>query len=178
MQENPDDKTSQPGRSPLMALPPRPEPKMLMGVVCEELASEEALLNAACTLDSLARFSIVESRKGLSKAQADIIMHIALFGPTSMSSLAQNLAVSKEHITRAVATLEAQGLVAKRRNQENYRVVEAELTEKGVETTLALRKASLSALDKSLAGLSAQERADLIHHTHCMLELLRKLKLD
>ena len=178
MQENSTDKAGKPAPSPAKALPPRPEPKMLQGVVCEELAPEEALLNAACTLDSLARFSVVGSRGDLSKTQADIIMHIALFGPTSMSSLSQNLAVSKEHITRAVATLEAQGLVSKHRSQQNYRVVEAELTQEGVKKTHALRMASLAALDKPLATLSAQERADLIHHTHCMLDLLRKVKID
>ena len=175
MLDNPDDKADRPVPSPAKALPPRPEPKMLMEVVCEELAPEEALLNAACTLDSLARITIVDSKGDLSKTQADIIMHIALFGPTSMSSLAQNLAVSKEHITRAVTTLEAQGFVAKRRNQENYRVVEAELTQAGRDKTNAMRRASLVALDASLAPLDTQERAALIHHTHCMLELLRKL---
>ncbi len=177
MQTNHDQRAAQPEDSPIAALPARPEPKMLMGVVCTELAPEETLLNAACTLDSLARFTIVDSRGGLSKTQADIIMHIALFGPTSMSSLAQNLAVSKEHITRAVATLEAQGLVAKRRNHDNYRVVEAELTRAGQEKTHAMRMASLAALDDSLSPLSPQERESLIHHTRCMLNLLRKVGL-
>ena len=108
------------------------------------LAPQEVLLDAACAFDSLARYVTAGNFDQLSKTQADAVMRIALFGPASMTELASGLGVSKEHVTRAVADLEEQGLVTKRRNAENRRIVKAVLTEKGEEAVTAIRLASKS----------------------------------
>ena len=141
------------------------------------LAPQEALLDATCAFDCLARRTMLAGKSGLNKAQADIIMHIALFGPSSMSSLALGLAMSKEHVTRTVSALEERGVVTKRRRPDNHRVVEAMLTEEGVRLTTSIRKAAIARLDDPLSSLSPAERDELVTLTTRVAELLRKVRL-
>ena len=141
------------------------------------LAPQEVLLDAACAFDSLARYVTASNFDRLSKAQADAVMRIALFGPASMTELAGCLGVSKEHVTRAVAGLEEQGLVMKRRNAENRRIVEAVLTEKGEEAVTAIRRASIERLDQPLSSLSPAERDELVDLSTRAVTLLLKVRL-
>lgn len=141
------------------------------------LAPQEVLLDAACAFDSLARYVTASNFDQLSKTQADAVMRIALFGPASMTELASGLGVSKEHVTRAVAGLEEQGLVTKRRNAENRRIVEAVLTEKGEEAVTAIRLASIERLEKPLSSLSPAERDELVDLSTRAVSLLLKIRL-
>lgn len=141
------------------------------------LAPQEVLLDAACAFDSLARYVTAGNFGHLSKTQADAVMRIALFGPASMTELASGLGVSKEHVTRAVADLEEQGLVTKRRNTENRRIVEAVLTEKGEAAATAIRLASIERLEKPLSSLSPAERGELVDLATKVVALLLKVRL-
>ena len=141
------------------------------------LAPQEVLLDAACAFDSLARYVTASNFDQLSKTQADAVMRIALFGPASMTELASGLGVSKEHVTRAVAGLEEQGLVTKRRNTENRRIVEAVLTEKGEEAVTAIRLASIERLEKPLSSLSPAERDELVDLSTKAVSLLLRIRL-
>lgn len=141
------------------------------------LAPQEVLLDAACAFDSLARYVTASNFDQLSKTQADAVMRIALFGPASMTELASGLGVSKEHVTRAVAGLEEQGLVTKHRNAENRRIVEAVLTEKGEEAVTAIRLASIERLEKPLSSLSPAERDELVDLSTRAVSLLLKIRL-
>lgn len=141
------------------------------------LAPQEVLLDAAFAFDSLARYVTAGNFGHLSKTQADAVMRIALFGPASMTELASGLGVSKEHVTRAVAGLEQQGLVTKRRNAENRRIVEAVLTEKGEQTVTAIRLASIERLEKPLSSLSPAERDELVDLATKVVALLLRIRL-
>lgn len=141
------------------------------------LAPQEVLLDAACAFDSLARYVTASNFDQLSKTQADAVMRIALFGPASMTELASGLGVSKEHVTRAVASLEEQGLVTKRRNDENRRFVEAVLTEKGEEAVTAIRLVSIERLERPLSSLSPAERDELVDLSTRAVSLLLKIRL-
>ena len=141
------------------------------------LAPQEMLLDAACAFDSLARYVTAGNFDQLSKTQADAVMRIALFGPASMTELASGLGVSKEHVTRAVADLEEQGLVTKRRNDKNRRIVEAVLTEKGEEAVTAIRLASIERLEKPLSSLSPAERDELVDLSTRAVTLLLRIRL-
>lgn len=141
------------------------------------LAPQEVLLDAACAFDSLARYVTASNFDQLSKTQADAVMRIALFGPASMTELASGLGVSKEHVTRAVAGLEEQGLVTKRRNAENRRIVEAVLTEKGEEAVTAIRLASIERLERPLSSLSPVERDELVDLSTRAVALLLRIRL-
>lgn len=142
----------------------------------ESLAPEEIILDAACAFDALSRRAVMHNRSGLTKAQTDIVMALALFGAASMTELAHNLAVSKEHITRAVNALCESGLVEKRRSTENFRNVEAQLTEAGRAVSTTIRLASIDRLRERLSSLSEAEREELIELARRTTELLRKVR--
>lgn len=144
----------------------------------EPLAPEEVILEASCAFDAISREAVMHYRSGLTKVQTDIVIGLALFGPSSMTELAHNLAVSKEHITRAVSALCEKGLVVKRRSAESFRNVEAELTESGHELSVAIRKASIEQVREPLSLLTERERAELIELTGRVTELLRKVRLS
>lgn len=141
------------------------------------LAPQEVLLDAACAFDCLARYTQAGNCGQLSKTQADAVMRIALFGPASMTALAGSLGASKEHVTRAIASLEALGLVTKRRNEENRRVVEAVLTPEGDRMATAIRLKAISRLDAPLACLSPAERDELMELATRAVALLLKVRL-
>ncbi len=143
----------------------------------ECLAPEEVILDASCAFDALSRRAVMHNRSGLTKAQTEIVMALALFGAASMTELAHNLAVSKEHITRAVNLLCESGLVEKRRSTENFRNVEAQLTAAGHEVATSIRLASIERLREPLSSLSEEEREELIGLARRATELLRKVKL-
>lgn len=143
----------------------------------KHLAPEEAVLDATIALDALVRKTVMREREGLSKVQTDIVMSLMLFGASSMTELSQRLAVSKEHISRAVGGLVQKGYVSKHRSEENFRVVAACLTDAGMELSNTIRLASLEALQNSLAALSSDEREELVSLTQRCAQILFKLDI-
>lgn len=140
-------------------------------------APEEAVLDATIALDALVRKTVMREREGLSKVQTDIVMSLALFGASSMTELAQRLAVTKEHISRAVSGLVEKGYVSKHRSDENFRVVVAQLTDAGEELSNTIRLASLEALQESLAMLTRAEREELVNLTQRCAQILGKIDI-
>ena len=140
------------------------------------IAPEEIVLEAMGAYDALARRTIMGSRgDGLTKTQTDIIMRLSFCGKSSMSRLAEDLTVSKEHITRAVAALADRGLVEKHRSTENFRLVKASLTEEGAEIARSIRAASIMRLNERLALLSDEDRAALLEASRQAEEIISKI---
>ena len=91
--------------------------------------------------------------------------------------LLRRLAARVAHGRHAVAALEDLGLVTKRRNDENRRVVEAVLTEKGEEAVTAIRLASIERLERPLSSLSPVERDELVDLSTRAVALLLRIRL-
>ena len=92
-----------------------------------------------------------------------------------MSALADDLAVSKEHVTRAVNALIERGLADKRRSSANFRLVKAMLTEEGEELALTIRQASTERLKKRLASVSPADRKILFEASKQAASVIRKI---
>lgn len=141
----------------------------------EHLAREEVVFGAMGAYDALARKALMSSRDDLTKTQADILMRLALHGQTSMSNMADDLAVSKEHITRAVNSLAERGLVEKERRKDNFRMVEAHLTDAGSEVARSIRLASIERLNKRLADIAPEDREALIEASETVMVVIDKI---
>ena len=76
-----------------------------------------------------------------------------------------------------MAALEDLGLVTKRRNEENRRVVEAVLTPEGDKAATAIRLGAIARLDAPLACLSPAEREELVDLATRAVALLLKVRL-
>ncbi len=141
--------------------------------VRDRLAPEEVVFDAMGAYEALAKHALMESRvDGLTKTQTDLIMRLAFCGECSMSSLADDLSVSKEHVTRAVAPLVERGLVEKRRAPENFRVVKASLTPRGLELSRSIRLASIDRLNERLAAVSPEDRSALLQASERVSEII------
>lgn len=140
------------------------------------LAPEEVVLDAMGAYEGLARCAIMRSRgDGLSKTQTDIIIRLSFCGKSSMTSLADDLAVSKEHVTRAVNALIERGLVEKHRSTENFRLVKASLTEEGTAMAHTIRMASIERLNERLAKIPPEDREALLEASEQAQAIINKI---
>jgi DNA-binding MarR family transcriptional regulator len=82
-------------------------------------------------------------------------------GPRTISQLAELEGVAQPTMTRMVARLEAEGLVARARSTQDGRVVLVSLTEAGSAELVALRQCYRAVLEERLASLSDADLARL-----------------
>lgn len=142
----------------------------------DRIAPEEAVLDAMGTYEALARHALMASRgDGLTKTETDIIMRLCFCGKSSMSNLADDLAVSKEHITRSIASLVERGLVEKHRSSENFRMVKATLTEEGLKLAQTIRLASIERVRQRLDVVSEQDRETLLRASEQASAIIHKI---
>ena len=142
----------------------------------DRIAPEEVVLYAMGAYEALARHALMASRgDGLTKTETDIIMRLCFCGKSSMSNLADDLAVSKEHVTRSIASLVDRGLVEKHRSSENFRMVKASLTEEGLRLAQTIRLASIERVRQRLDLVSNQDRETLLRASEQASAIIHKI---
>ncbi|MBX6342046.1 MAG: MarR family transcriptional regulator [Thermomicrobiaceae bacterium] len=82
-------------------------------------------------------------------------------GPLSIGELAGTLGISQSSATTACQRLEKAGLVTRRRQAEDERVVQVALTAEGAERFAAWRQRRRAAIAELLGALSAAEQEQL-----------------
>ena len=75
----------------------------------------------------------VVGRCGVTSAQCQVLTELARVEPTSVAALARRLRVDKGWVSRTLATLEGEGLIAKRSDSDDGRLVFVSLTGAGHE---------------------------------------------
>ena len=75
----------------------------------------------------------VVGRCGVTSAQCQVLTELARDEPTSVAALARRLRVDKGWVSRTLATLEGEGLIAKRSDSDDGRLVFVSLTGAGHE---------------------------------------------
>jgi DNA-binding MarR family transcriptional regulator len=113
----------------------------------------------------------VDAESGLSAPKLSALSVLVFAGPQSLSSLARAEQVTAPTMSKLVADLQAEGLVAKRADRADRRGVRIEVTPKGRALMAEGRRRRLALLTKRLAGLSPGERAKLSEAAALMLRL-------
>lgn len=109
------------------------------------------------------------SSLGLGGVSDFAILEVLLHkGPTPINTIGKKVGLTSGSITTAVDRAEAKGLVFRKPNDKDRRVVEIHLTEDGRELISSNMQDHSATLEKAVEILSAEERATL-------LELLKKL---
>ncbi len=142
------------------------------------IAREEAILDAMGAFDALARYTLMQNRDDLTKTQVDIVMRLSLCGASSMTQIADDLAISKEHVTRAMTALVERGLVEKCRNEKNHRVVEARLTSGGNDIATSIRLHTIEQLNKKLGSISPEDRELLLEASQTASRIIQKIQIQ
>jgi DNA-binding MarR family transcriptional regulator len=108
---------------------------------------------------------------GVSAAKLSALSVLTFGGATSLSALARAEQVTAATMSKLVADLEAEGLVAKRPDRKDRRGVRIEVTAKGRALMEEGRKRRLALLRERLAELPRAERAKLEEAATLMLRL-------
>ena len=117
-------------------------------------------LHSAC-IRLLRRVRTADAESGLSPPKLSALSVLVFGGPQSLTSLARAEQVRAPTMSKLVADLETEGLVAKKTDGEDKRAVRIEVTSKGRALMEEGRKRRLAVLRKLFAGLSAADVAVL-----------------
>jgi DNA-binding MarR family transcriptional regulator len=99
-------------------------------------------------------------------------------GSQTISGLAEREGIAQPTLTRMVERLETEGLVRRRRSDQDGRVVLVDLTPEGTAELAALRARYLVALQERLSGLSDAQLQDLRAASDALLVLIEALRVD
>jgi DNA-binding MarR family transcriptional regulator len=103
------------------------------------------------------------AQQGLSTAKLKVLREISLAGqPIPLGQLAERLQCAKSNITQMVDRLEQEGLVRRLPHDGDRRCMRAALTEKGQNRLESGMLAESRVHRQLLAGLSTDERAQLV----------------
>ena len=140
-----------------------PQPKQANGGSVGNGGESITAMAARLRLSStrLARQLRQQSDAGLSPSQLSALATIGLRGPLTLGALADHERVAPPTVTKAVAKLEAGGLVQRRLDPTDRRVARVSTTAKGDAALARLRQRKNVWLAARLAELDAGQRARL-----------------
>lgn len=112
-------------------------------------------------------------RDGLSPTQAQILVHLDLDAPASLSAVAEKLAITPATASDAVASLIEKGLAKKTRDRKDRRAVRIEPTRKG-RGAAARAAAWPDFLTAAAAALTPEEQDALLRALVVMIRALQE----
>ncbi len=98
---------------------------------------------------------------GISLAEWRVIVHLAMAGKVSVREIYQRVDMDKSKVSRAATRLEAAGVILKKVNPQDKRLVELSLTAKGKRMMNRLAPMAREYEARVLAVLSPEQRAAL-----------------
>lgn len=111
--------------------------------------------------ESFERFSAATAQHGLHPMHFGMLNVLDADSPISQHDLARRTGVDPSSMVARMDVLEEQGMVERRRRDDDRRVYEIRLTDRGRATLKDLRKVAAGHNQRLLAPLSAQERKTL-----------------
>lgn len=106
----------------------------------------------------------------VSSAQFVVIASLAMGEADSASQLCKGISYDAGAMTRMIDRLETKGLIVRRRDSGDRRLVNIELTEQGLVAYPKMRLCALRVLNRFLRGFSASEARQLESYLVRMLE--------
>ncbi|MCC6789538.1 MAG: MarR family transcriptional regulator [Hyphomonadaceae bacterium] len=113
----------------------------------------------------------VDDQTGVSAPKLSALSVLTFGGPQNLKTLARAEQVTPATMSKLVSDLEAAGLVAKRIDRADKRGVRIEVTAKGRTLMEEGRKRRLALLNKCIAKLTREERAQLAEASALMMRL-------
>ncbi len=111
---------------------------------------------------------------GISYARMRLLGTLHCNGPQIMSSISDELGVTKRNVTALVDALEEEGLVRRRPHPTDRRATVIELTGQGLETTDSMYDEHRVAVSELFADLSEDEQGELIRLLGSLRNALRR----
>ena len=111
---------------------------------------------------------------GISYARMRLLGALHCGGPQIMSSISDELGVTRRNVTALVDALEEEGLVRRKPHPTDRRAIVIELTEQGFETTNSMYERHRAAVAELFSDLSEKDRAELTRQLGSLREALRR----
>jgi DNA-binding MarR family transcriptional regulator len=111
--------------------------------------------------------------RGLTYARMRLLGALHCGGPQIMSSISEELGVTRRNVTALVDALEDERLVRRLPHPTDRRATVIELTDEGAKTTHAMYDAHREAVSELFAGLSEQDQRELIRLLDTLRDTLR-----
>ena len=111
---------------------------------------------------------------GISYARMRLLGALHSGGPQIMSSISDELGVTRRNVTALVDALEEEGLVQRKPHPTDRRATIIELTEQGFETTNSMYEEHRAAVAALFADLSEEDRGELTRLLGSLREALRQ----
>jgi DNA-binding MarR family transcriptional regulator len=111
---------------------------------------------------------------GISYARMRLLGALHCGGPQIMSSISDELGVTRRNVTALVDALEEEGLVQRKPHPTDRRATIIELTEQGFETTKSMYEEHRVAVAELFADLSEEDRGELTRLLGSLREALRQ----
>jgi DNA-binding MarR family transcriptional regulator len=134
-------------------------------------------LVASTLLGRAARLTRLLMRSGahkLSRTEVGVLATLS-DGPRRITELAQTEALAQPTVTQLVDKLEGRGLVARARSDQDARVVNVEVTDKGTEVFEEVRGEIRANMREALADLPDAELTELVHAAETLGDLIETL---
>lgn len=154
--------------APGAAAEPEPEKAKLI----EEIVQLQRQVNRALRQGE----SDVWMEMSLTIAQLKSLFFISNEGVTNFTRLAQALRVTPSNVTGIVDRLVGQGLVSRRENPENRRMLMLQPTEKGKSLLASLRERKIGQLYKLLSHLSEEQLSTLAQGLKSLVKATETLR--
>lgn len=125
----------------------------------ESYTSQESLgwLLRRLTLSIVHQADARLAQHGLTHAQWGPMLRLRMLGETSVAALVRDLQIDAGALTRLLDRLEAKGLCARRRSDEDRRVVMVSLTAEGERQAAKVPQVLADVFNKHLVGVSEAE---------------------
>lgn len=135
----------------------------------DSLEVANALHRASIRLLRMVR--AVDDQTGVSAPKLSALSVLTFGGPQNLKTLARAEQVTPATMSKLVSDLEVAGLVAKRIDRADKRGVRIEVTAKGRTLMEEGRKRRLALLNRCIAKLTREERAQLAEASALMMRL-------
>ena len=142
-----------------------------------EKAAGDLLALAAYMRDELIRPYEQKARSRLSHVQIFAVSLLYRNGSRSMSELANEMQISKQQLTPLVCKLINQGLLVKKEDENDRRIVRIDITEQGRNMVQGLFAEVRLDIVHKLGTLSGGELAELAYMLKRMMEIFKNMKL-
>lgn len=120
-------------------------------------------------------FSPLCEKYGLTMMQGRIIMELCHYGPRSIGNLADSVSIAGANLSAMCKKMEGQGLLERKRDPSDERMVKVALTEYGKQIADDIDKSLIEKIKKATDGNKGDVLNDIIKGMFLLTDLLEKI---
>jgi DNA-binding MarR family transcriptional regulator len=139
--------------------------------------ADDAIRLRRVVLGLARRLNAASSGEGLTPAQASVLAIVVNRGPLGLAELTEIEGLNPTMLSRVVGSLDSSGLVRRRRNPDDYRAAQVEVTPDGEEVWQRISAERTEVISECVACLPADQEAALAEALPALENLSEGLRM-